>query len=110
MSTTRLIYAIALIAVVLTALSWIQVNRIDSFADDLQRAQLEACERNNILRDVVRVGYRNAIANLKNTDSSLFPDIPLETFRELQAERLAGLKAQVNRAMPIGCESVIPDL
>lgn len=93
-----LIGAIAIAAVVLAILSWVQTDRIDTLASD-------TCGGQNEVREIIRDNTQTEIANLKNTDPSLFPNIPPDEFQRLLEERRVQLQAQVDAASPISCAS-----
>lgn len=98
-------YAIQFLALV-GAVAYIEYRSSETDGDIID-AQIASCETG---RAGLGVLIQSDIDNLKQTSPKLFPDIPIDVFNELKAERLetfAELKASL---APELCEMIYRDL
>jgi hypothetical protein len=103
-----LIRAIAVATIVLFIVTQSEINKIDTFNENLSQYAHDACVRQNSLRAIDRAVARGEIEESKNIPNSFFPNIPHDQFKQLIRQGIQEQKDIIEKAAPIPCGELVP--
>lgn len=81
---------------------------VEAFTIRLREAQVESCERNNDTRRALIGSLRKQNHDSRQTDPSLFPDIPPDRFQELVQQQIKTNQETIKTLQPVDCEAAYP--
>lgn len=105
---TFLAAVLVVVLLALTALTFVQVQRIGVFSQDLRGAALTACERHNATRAVTRDILRDDVRARRELPPSFFPGIPPADFERLIQRGERDAADQLARLAEVNCQAQVP--
>lgn len=101
-------YLVPYIAVVVSLIAIAQGLAVKGDQEVIEESLRAGCERGNALRTTLQEQVQRDITRTRNTDPSLFPDIPRERFRELIRASIEAQRRAYEEFAPVDCEDVYP--
>lgn len=104
----RILFALVVIvgAASFALIGWGVNNESANRTEAIRESQVESCERNNVLRGVIRDQLREENRTARRTPPELFPDIPPAEFKRLIQERIETRNEAIRDLGHIDCEEV----